>query len=160
MHSILFVCTANQCRSPVAAGLFSKLLQQYGFLIEEWNVESAGTWTLAGKPALRRCRDAAMSFGVDISSHRSQAVSDVNLDIYHLIIVMERGHYEALILEYPGIKNRIYMLSTLAGVLNKDIPDPVLHSTESVVEIIKEILEYLQMAFGPICQLAMKADPP
>ena len=160
MHSILFVCTANQCRSPVAVGLFTKLLQQYGFSLDEWNVGSAGTWTKTGLPVLKRCRDAVIPLGIDISEHRSRAISDVALASYDLIIVMELGHYESLRVEYPEIKSRIYMLSTLAGIRNKDVPDPVLRSGESVVDVVDEISEYLEMAFGPICQLAMKTNLP
>ena len=159
MQSILFVCTANQCRSPIAAELFKKLLQQKGFLSDEWTVESAGTWTRSGLPAASACRKLAKLFDVDLSHHRTQSITDVSLTDYDLVIVMEQGHYEALQLEFSAIRNKLYLLSTLAGVRGKNIPDPLAKSNQAAADIMRELSEYIQLAFGPICLLTLKTNP-
>jgi len=158
MQSILFVCTANQCRSPIAAALFKNLLLQKGFSSDEWIVESAGTWTKSGLRALPACRKIAALFDVDLSSHRTKSITDVSLMSYDLIIVMEKGHYEALSLEFAGIHGKLYLLSTLAGIRGKNIPDPVTASYEVAVEVMREMAEYIRLAFGPICLLALKTS--
>jgi len=159
MQSILFVCTANQCRSPIAAELFKKLLDEKGFSDKEWIIKSAGTWTKSGLPAASVCQKMAQYFGVDLSAHRTQSVTDVSLTSYDLVIVMEQGHYEALYLEFPEIRGKIFMLSTLAGVRGKDIPDPMARSTVPALDIMRELAEYVRLAFGPICLLSLKTNP-
>lgn len=158
MQSIIFVCTANQCRSPIAAALFKKFLLQKGFLSDEWKIESAGTWTKSGLRPLSICQKLATRFDVDLSDHRTRSITDVQLQSYDLIIVMEKGHYEALSLEFGEVYKKIYLLSTLAGVRGRNIPDPATVSYEVGVDIIYELSEYIKLAFGPICLLTLKAN--
>ena len=160
MQSILFVCTANQCRSPIAAELFKRLLREKGFLPDEWTIESAGTWTKNGLPPILPCQKLAQQFDIDLSSHRTRSISDLNFGSYDLVVVMEQGHYEALYLEFFAIREKLFLLSTLAGVRGKSIPDPLSRSTVAFADtIMREMAEYIRLAFGPICLLALKADP-
>lgn len=156
MQSILFVCTANQCRSPIAAGLFKNTLLQKGFSSTEWEVESAGTWTKSGLPVHPVCLRLAKPYNIDLSNHRTRSITDVSLTTYDVIIVMENGHYEALSFEFTNIRDRLYMLSTLAGIRGKNIPDPMMGSNKEAVEIIRELEEYIHLAFGPLCMLALR----
>jgi len=159
MQSILFVCTANQCRSPIAAELFKKLLKEKGFLASDWMVESAGTWTKSGLSPFPACQKLARHFNIDLSSHHTQSIADVTLASYDLVIVMEQGHYEALYLEFASIRDKLFLLSTLAGVRGKSIPDPLAKSVGSPVDIIFELSEYIRLAFGPICLLTLNTNP-
>jgi protein-tyrosine-phosphatase len=75
MTSILFVCSANQCRSPMAEALFKDLVRERGEE-NEWRVESAGVWAYAGAPATENAQLAMQKRGLDLSQHRSQPATD------------------------------------------------------------------------------------
>ena len=90
MPSILFVCTANQTRSPIAAVLFTCLLRESGQLAG-WRIESAGTWAIDGLPAGRRAQRTMYDMRLDLSKHRTRCVTAEMLAAFDLILVMEAG---------------------------------------------------------------------
>jgi protein-tyrosine phosphatase len=125
MPTVLFVCTANQFRSPLAAACFSSVVERQA-LGDEWLVESAGTWTQDGIPALSIAQKNAERLGIrGLEHHRSRQVSAELLGGYDLIVVMESGHKEALIAEFKPVRARIFMLSEIVDGIQYDIPDPV-----------------------------------
>src|SRR5574339_783118 len=99
MPHLLFVCTANLCRSPMAAGLFARKLQAEG-AVDGWVVESAGTWALVDRRVPPDVRIAARMLGIDLRNHRTRPVDAPLLERFDLILVMERGHREALLIEF------------------------------------------------------------
>src|SRR5512139_2422813 len=101
MPSVIFVCTANRFRSPLAAAILEKALKEgksaagrTGGLpsLEPWHVGSAGTWATPGEPVLPMVSEAAQKLGIDLSDHSSRRVSGPLLSEYDLILVMEAGH--------------------------------------------------------------------
>jgi protein-tyrosine-phosphatase len=124
MPSILFVCTANQFRSPVATAC---LLQHLSGKQDAhtWRVESAGTWAAEGLNVPGFATQVAISLGLGaLQAHRTRQVSSDLLDGFDLVIVMEAGHKEALCAEFPSVCRRVYLLSELVDGLPYDIPDP------------------------------------
>ncbi len=124
MPSVLFVCTANQIRSPFAAALFRDKLAERGMDLRAWRVESAGTWTEPGFPAMPAAVDMARRWGLDLSQHRSRMVSWGLLRRFDLVLVMEQGQKEALQVEFPQIAERVALLSEMCGP-PFDIRDPI-----------------------------------
>jgi protein-tyrosine-phosphatase len=120
--SILFVCTANQARSPMAAALFERLLQAGG-RSDGWRIASAGVWAEAGLPALASARLAMAERGMNIDAHRSQLVTAELARQFDLIVTMERGQREALRIEFAPIARRVVALSELSGPAY-DVRDP------------------------------------
>ena len=114
MPSVLFVCTANICRSPMAMGLFSHMLAEHQ-VGGEWQVESAGTWGLEGDPPAAGSQAVMRSMDIDISNHRARRVDNELLRSFDLILTMENGHKEALSMEFPAHAGRVFMLSEMAG---------------------------------------------
>src|SRR3990172_3765794 len=111
MPSILFVCTANQFRSPIAAACFSKLITREN-IRKRWRVESAGTWAGNGINAPAIALQVAGSLGLaGLEGHLSRRVDQELLAQFDLVIVMERGHKEALCIEFPSVCRRVYLLS-------------------------------------------------
>lgn len=121
--AVLFVCTANVCRSPMAAALFRAQLRKVRPDWQDWIVDSAGTWADDGEPASRNSVQVMGQRGLDISDHRSRTVNESMLRKYDLILTMGPGHKEALQVEFPTIANRVYLLSEMDGTMNP-ISDP------------------------------------
>lgn len=122
-YSVLFVCTANLVRSPMAAGLFAHMLAAEG-VSSDWRVESAGTWTHPGYKSPLEVRDVMAERQIDLSGHRSRSVSAELLREFSLILVMEPGHKEALRVEFPEVGARVFLLSEMVGK-RAAVGDPV-----------------------------------
>lgn len=124
MPSVLFVCTANQFRSPLAAACFLKQVELEN-RPRKWRVESAGTWVKDGLGASAMALEAAASLGLDgLENHRTRRVRPGLLARFDLILVMERGHKEALCAEFPSVCGRVHLLSEVVEGIPYDIPDP------------------------------------
>ena len=82
---VLFVCTGNICRSPMAEVLFAHLVPQA-------EVSSAGTMDWSGQPAHEHAIAAMAERGLDLSAHRSRRLSEYLVDESDLIVAMTRNH--------------------------------------------------------------------
>ena len=109
-RSVLFVCTANQCRSPMAEALLKSLAAGRGEA-DRWQVQSAGTWTERGRPATQLSQVVMRRRNIDLSAHRSRLIDADLLAAASVIMVMTRHHQEAIQAEFPGIQHKIYLLS-------------------------------------------------
>ena len=123
MRDVLFVCTGNLCRSPLASALFSKAARELGAQI---GVASAGIWAADGAPPPWEIIQLAKEEGLDISRHVARPVSRDAFSKADLVIVMERGHREALNSLYGEEKGKIRLLSDFTGGNSRggDIADP------------------------------------
>lgn len=111
-------------RSPIAAALFRKQLQEEREDWPNWRVDSAGTWALDGYKAASNALAVMESRGIDLSAHRAKTVTKEMLENYYLILVMEYGHKEALQVEFPRIAHRVFLLSEMEGKILQ-VDDPV-----------------------------------
>lgn len=128
MPSILFVCSANQCRSPMAEVLFRQLLEEKGEA-DEWRVESAGVWAYDGARATANAQKVMAKRGLDLSRHLSQPASSTLLQQFDLTVVMEQGHRTVLQEHNPTLAERILTIRELVGGRG-DFDDPVGGSLE------------------------------
>ena len=122
MPTVLFVCTANICRSPVAAALFRQWLQREA-VPGAWRVESAGTWAVPGHAASIYSQQVAAARGLDLAGHKSRLVDGLMLAAADVVLCMTRSHQEALRAEFPQHASRIHLWTALAG-LGYDVEDP------------------------------------
>jgi len=151
MPAVLFVCTANICRSPIAMGIFADKVART-FPNQPWTVASAGTWAQAGRKAHEHSRQVLTEHGMDIESHRSQPVSAELLADFDLILTMEQGHKEALRIEFPQAAKRVFLISEMAGY-SYDIPDPIGFPLNEYQVTYREIDRLLTSGWDRICQL-------
>lgn len=149
--AVLFVCTANICRSPMAAALFAEKIKNR----PGWRVESAGTWAPEGQPAVPRAQMAVRGRGLDLSQHRSRSVSRELLHEFDLILTMEWGHKEALQAEFPEIASRVYLISEMTGrVFN--VEDPIGGPLSEYEDTVRELDDLLDQGCDRILQLAAR----
>ena len=115
--NILFVCTGNTCRSPMAAYMFDRIATEMNLDVR---VESAGVFAVEGEGSSSEAIIVMKKYGVDMLSHHSQPINTELLEKSDLILTMTEGH-KMLLSEYAGDKT--YTLSEFAGE-DGDIPDP------------------------------------
>ncbi|WP_283609176.1 arsenate reductase/protein-tyrosine-phosphatase family protein [Faecalispora anaeroviscerum] len=96
---MLFICTGNTCRSPMAKGLFDQLLAERG--ITDITCDSAGLFANAGEPAAENAVVACLELGVDLSVHRSKTLTREMLQSADLFVVMMQSH--AGVLQSAGV---------------------------------------------------------
>jgi|SRR3990172_3187815 len=154
MYSVLFVCTGNQFRSPIAAEVFREQLIRDG-RGSGWHVYSAGTWTSNGRRALVEAMQLAQSFGVNLEGHSTRALDKTVLEEADAILVMEAGHKESIQVEFPFTRKKVHLLSQVLEGVEYDIPDPASSSGEAR-EIIRELVDLIRRGAGRIYQLVEK----
>jgi len=152
-YSILFVCDANMCRSPMAAVSFKAFLKSQGQSEANWRVESAGIRATQNCPATTNAQEVVAEQGLDLSHHLSQAVTKDLVESFHLILTMAKLQQQILHQLCPDISNRVLMLSQVIGI-EKDITDPTGMPKNIHYGILKEIQSYFKSGWKKILLLS------
>lgn len=150
MYSVLLVCTANICRSPMAMGLLRGRVQAES---AAWRIESAGVWAQTGLPAAEYTRLVLQARGIDLADHHSRRVTRDLIRQFHLVLTMEAGQKTALQAAFPECAGRIYLITELAGE-NWDIADPVSCPLEDYEDTARELEGILDCHLERIRHLA------
>ena len=143
---ILFVCTGNTCRSPMAQAIFQKMAEE-----KNLNAEciSAGISAFTGTPASSNSVSALKEIGIDISGFRSSSITSLLpvINDFDLFVPMTYNH--ALTLMNIGIKkNKIFLLK-------KDVPDPYGGDLEryratrdELMKLLDDLADYVEKKTG------------
>lgn len=115
MKKILFICTGNTCRSPMAQAIFNTICAQKGV---DMHAYSAGLATVSGLPASKNAVAVMAEQGIDLSDHSSTFLPELNLSDYDLFVTMNDS--QADILRSMGIPS--HFIRTLMR-FPKDIYD-------------------------------------
>jgi protein-tyrosine-phosphatase len=138
----------------MAESLFRGMLQEkLPNEAQDWKVRSAGTWTVDGEPAATGARNTMLLFGLSLEDHQSAQVTYQMMNDYNLILVMEKGHKEALQIEFPDRAERIFLLSEMVGG-KYEIEDPIGGEPARYVTIARQIDSLLEQGWERIFSLA------
>jgi len=149
LKRILFVCTGNTCRSPMAQAHLLNILQNHGNNCpEEIEVLSAGLFTTEGMPASSQAIEALLLDGIDISSHRTQELSQKMLEGADLIITMTMMQCQELRERFPDKKENIHTISQLADNGDEDILDPFGMGLQSYINTSRQLKNLLAVIFN------------
>lgn len=118
---ILFVCTGNTCRSPMAEGILNELGKKKGL---DFEALSAGIFAMDGAGPAKNAIDAMKGIDIDISNHISGSLDRDLIEEVDLILTMSKGHRDSLISYYPHIESKVFILNDYAHGIRKDIKDP------------------------------------
>lgn len=142
--TILFVCTGNLCRSPMAAALFREQIKQRGDDPQRYHVYSAGILDINNHPAPEFAVQVMHDYGLDITAHRSHELNVIDVKNANLILTMTAAQQEVIQVEFPEYRDKVYMLSEVLEQ-QYDIQDPYgleldayRYAAEEIKSIIKE----------------------
>lgn len=135
--NILFVCTGNTCRSPMAAGLMNKIAIEEDLDVR---IESAGLFAAEGSPASDEAIEAMKKYDVDLSDHRAKQITPELIEKSDVILTMTAAQ-KMLLAEVAADKT--YTLCEYAGT-EGDIADPFGGDLEEYEEVAQMIYFALQ----------------
>jgi L-threonylcarbamoyladenylate synthase len=120
-RTILFVCTGNTCRSPMAEAIARDLLSRRPIEEPPITVLSAGTTAMGGEPVSAEARIAVESLGMPFSKHRSAPLTSNTIADADAIYAMTRAHARAILSIDPSAEPKLHLLDPDG----RDIPDPI-----------------------------------
>ena len=135
--NILFVCTGNTCRSPMAAALFNKIATEKNLDVR---IESAGIFAQDGENASNEAIVAMQKYDIDLLGHHAQSVNTELLEKSDLILTMTAAHKMVL---FEASPEKVFTLCEFAGV-DYDIEDPYGGDVEEYEECAEALYEVLK----------------
>ncbi len=150
---IMFVCTGNTCRSPMAHGILRSMLQAES--ISNVEVVSSGTGTLEGYPPTSNAVQASKNNGIDISDLYSQTITAEMVQASDLILALAFHHYLLIAQKYPDTDGKVFMVKAFPDKKPSrelSVEDPLGLGLEDYLDTYRELEAELKRAWPAIKQ--------
>lgn len=118
--NILFVCTANTCRSPIAHGIFEKMLSKKNL---PYKTSSAGIFTHPNQEITKQAQKQLEKRGIDFNSRKSVQITKDLIQKYDLIFSMTNNQRRILVQNFPEAADKIHLLGDYTN-RGDDVIDP------------------------------------
>lgn len=118
--TIVFVCTGNTCRSPMAEVMLQQLLREDEGAFQ---IRSAGTYASEGGGAARFAVEVMADYGLSLEHHRSQGLSGSIVEKADLLLTMTEAHRDSIVGRFPEAENKTFALKPFVGE-GGDVSDP------------------------------------
>ncbi len=142
MERVLFICTANICRSPMAGGIFDALAEDMRL---SFRSESAGVAALVKEPAAPHAVRAMEELGIDIRGHRARQVDEAVIQSADLVLTMTPRHRETLHRNFPEFREKIRTLPEYSTGSATGIADPYGYDFSVYRTSAREILRHVEL---------------
>lgn len=154
-NEIVFVCTANTCRSPMAEGLFRHALAAQEDPLNQLKVSSAGVSVFDRQKANPNSVTAMSKVGIDLSNHQSRPLTQELIDSALAYFAMTETHLAMLTFQLsPPPENAFLMRSFIGDESDTEIPDPfgmsLVHyesCRDSMVEAIPSLIKAVERLY-------------
>jgi protein-tyrosine-phosphatase len=145
-RQILFVCTANVCRSPMAEAIFNALAEERGLA---WRAESAGVAALVDEDITSNARAALDEVGIYAGEHRARQVGEEMLGEADLVLAMGPQHVSTLRQSFGDLPG-LYTLPeyALGAPPEEGIPDPYGQTMTAFRSSVRQLLEHVEGLVG------------
>lgn len=153
MVRVLFVCLGNICRSPLAEGIFRRLITEWG-LTDRVEVDSAGTggWHV-GDPPDRRMQATAEACGVSLSGIKARRVERDDLEVFDYIFAMDRENLRDLrSVESGPPSRRVGLFRDFDPEGGVDVPDPYYGGARGFQEVFDIVDRTCRSILDHICR--------
>lgn len=145
MKKILFVCTGNICRSPMADWYLRKRVKELD-LTEFFKIDSCGTYAINGEKASFNAIATMKRYDVDLENHLAKNIAEIDIDNVDLIITMTLKHKEFIKYKYPNVSTKVFTLVEYVDRNNNylDIDDPWGYDNVIFDNIADQIVEKVE----------------
>lgn len=134
---VLFICTGNTCRSPMAEGLFRHAVAKR----RDYSVSSAGVAAYPGQDANPDTVALLERRGISIGAFESRLVTGELIDNATHVFAMTHGHLRTLERMFPDSTDKFYLACEFADIPGKgvaaDVPDPIGMGSKAYEEVAK-----------------------
>ncbi|MEM6821947.1 MAG: low molecular weight protein arginine phosphatase [Verrucomicrobiota bacterium] len=150
MKNIVFVCTGNICRSPMAEGLLKHRIEGQ----ENVSVQSAGLAAGTGLPPSEHAVSVMNELGIDITNQASQPLTEKLIREADLLFVMTYGHLDSMLMHFPEASEKTFLVRqfiTDTKLSNFEVSDPIGQSIniyrrcrDEIAEAMDSVLEQIK----------------